>query len=272
MTSTVFLGGGRITSAMLAGLRLAGHRQRLIVHDVNRAKLQRLKRDYGVGIEPSLAAAVVHADAVIVAVRPDSVGDLLAGVRAVIGRRRRKRVKPLLAVSFAAGVPLARLRKASSSDVLWTRAMPSPLCRSGQGLTALVFDRRMPRPARARIRGFFRQVGSVLEIPEKQFDAFTVNYSSSYGYHALATLVDAAVASGLDRKTALLSAAHALADGITAWRSGKVSLDRLLQEAATPGGIAETTMAAMDRSGYRRAVEAGFRAGLARARANAKPL
>lgn len=272
MTSTVFLGGGRITSAMLAGLRLAAWREPLTVHDLNDAKLKRLRREYGIGIEPSLAVSVARADVMIVAVRPDSVARLLADVRAAFEARPRKRATPLLAVSLAAGVPLARLRKALPSSVLWARAMPSPVCRSGQGLTALVFDRRMPHAACMRVRSLFQQVGSVVEIPERQLDAFTVNYSASHGYHALAALADAAVASGLNRKTALASAAHALADGIAAWRAGKVSLERLLLEAATPGGIAETTMVAMDRSGYRLAVKAGFRAGLARARANAKSL
>lgn len=269
MTSTVFLGGGRITSAMLAGLRRAGHRQRLLVHDIHPTQLRRLHREYAVSIEPGLARAVARAHLLIVAVRPDAVTELLSALVTARSEARND-VQPLLAVSFAAGIPLARLRKAGVPGVLWARAMPSPVCRTGQGLTALAFERRMPGRGRDRIRDFFRQVGSVLEIPESQFDAFTVSYSSSHGYHALAALADAAVASGLDRKTALLSAAHALADGIAAWRSGKTALNDLLREAATPGGIAETTMAAMDRHGYRRAVAAGFCAGIARARANAK--
>ena len=56
----------------------------------------------------------------------------------------------------------------------------------------------------------FALVGAVLEIPENQFDAFTVTFSSSHGYHALATLIDAAEAVGLDRKSARVAATHAL--------------------------------------------------------------
>jgi pyrroline-5-carboxylate reductase len=123
---------------------------------------------------------------------------------------------------------------------------------------------------RKRVRGFFANLGQVVEIPESKFDAFTVAYSSSHGYHALATLAKAAQAIGLDRKTALLASAHALADGISAWRGSKHSLDTLLEEAATPGGIAATTMARMDAAGYRRAVFEGVRAGLLRARANSR--
>jgi pyrroline-5-carboxylate reductase len=49
-----------------------------------------------------------------------------------------------------------------------------------------------------------------------------------------------------------------------------MSLNRLLQEAATPGGIAATVLASMEDAGYERIVERGLRAGMARARKNAK--
>ena len=109
-------------------------------------------------------------------------------------------------------------------------------------------------------------VGAVIEIPEAQFDTFTVTYSSTHGYHALAALAGSAIKLGLDRKSAFLAAAHALADGINYWRAGNIPLDRLLDEAATPGGVAATTMSAMDKAGHRRAVEKGLRAGLQRTR------
>jgi pyrroline-5-carboxylate reductase len=120
------------------------------------------------------------------------------------------------------------------------------------------------------VRTFFALVGKVVEIPEKQFDAFTVTFSSSHGYHALATLVDAAENLGLDRKSARLAAAHALADGIAAWQEGTSSLEELLHEAATPGGTAAAVMNALNDSGYRQTIARGLRAGVKQAGRNAK--
>ena len=128
----------------------------------------------------------------------------------------------------------------------------------------------MPAAARREVRDFFSRVGTVLEIPESSFDAFTVTYSSSHSYHALSALAEAARKLGLDRKTALTAAAHALADGVQAWRGSALSLDELLNEAATPGGIAASTMAKMNQSGYKRSVQLGLRAGMTRAAKNAK--
>jgi pyrroline-5-carboxylate reductase len=120
------------------------------------------------------------------------------------------------------------------------------------------------------VRRFFKHVGPVLDLSEKELDAMTAAHSPTHGYHALAALAKAAQAAGLDRDTALTAAAHALADGIFYWRESGQTLEDLLGEAATPGGIAAATMAAMDASGYTRAVSNGIRAGVKRAQRNAK--
>jgi pyrroline-5-carboxylate reductase len=262
MKAVVFLGGGRITSALVAGLRLTGYDCPVVVHDRHPRNLQQLKRQYRVITDPDLQHAVAQASLLVIAVRPDSVRGLLKE----IGPIRRS----VPAVSLAAGIPLATLRARLGPPVHWARAMPSPVCRTARGLTAVTFDRSFPNSAKREVRRLFARVGQVIEIPESRFDAFTVTYSSSHGYHALAALSDAAMKLGLDRKSALIATAHALGDGVLAWREGKIPLSRLLHEAATPGGVAATVMSAMDTAGYGRIVERALRKGMARAKKNAK--
>jgi pyrroline-5-carboxylate reductase len=258
----VFLGAGRITSALVAGLRCAGYSRPIVVHDRHIAKMRELRRKYGVIAESNLARAVESANLLVIAVRPNSVRGLLNEIQVQDIRGR------LTAVSLAAGIPLSTLRKGLPA-VQWVRAMPSPVCRIAQGLTAISFGRGLSSTKRGEVRRFFALVGDVVEIPEKQFDAFTVTFSSSHGYHALATLIRAAETNGLDPKIAHLAAVHALADGIASWRSGKLSLDKLLEEAATPGGTAQAVMDSLDRAGYQRMVTNALRAGIRRARRNA---
>jgi pyrroline-5-carboxylate reductase len=262
MIRVVFLGGGRITTALLAGLQLAHANYHVIVHDRHPGKMRTLQKRYGAVIEPDLQRAVSQADLLMMAVRPKSVIELLR----CIGRIRR----PMLAVSLAAGIPLRQLVAGLGPPVRWARAMPSPVSRSGRGLTALTLPRTLARSDRDQVRKFFANFGHVIEIPETKFDAFTVTYSPSHGYHALNTLAQAGSRAGLDRKTALLAAAHALSESIAAWRESGHPLESLLQEAATPGGIAATAMAGMDAAGFGRAVRQGVFAGLRRARAIAK--
>lgn len=261
MKAITFLGGGRITGALCAGVRQSGYEAPLVVYDRNKEKMRELRRDSRVESAPDLRSAVKAASMLVIAVRPANVSELLDQVResgAAVG----------LCVSLAAGIPLRKLRS-GLPEARWVRAMPSPVSRIGRGLIGLCFDRQVTKLERVRVRAFFQRVGQVVEVPENRFDVFTAAYSSSHGYHALSALAAAAQREGLDSKTSLVAAAHALADGISYWRESGLSLDELLHEAATPGGIAAATMDAMDSAGYRRTVAKGLAAGIARARRNA---
>ncbi len=263
MTATTFLGGGHITGALAAGVRLAGDDRRIVIYDRHPEKARALRRESRVEIARDLKSAVERAEILIVAVRPGSVQEMLDEVSACGAQ------VPRLCVSLAAGIPIRNLR-AWLPRVKWVRAMPSPVCRIGRGLTPVCFDRGVAKSDKARVRALFDQVGPVLDLPESQFDAMTAASSPTHGYHALAHLARAAQGAGLSSKPALIAAAHALADGIDYWRQSGASVDELLVEAATPGGIAAATMAAMDKSGYERAVASGIQAGVAQARRNAK--
>jgi pyrroline-5-carboxylate reductase len=263
--ATVFLGGGRITSALIAGLRLSGYNHRLVVHDRNPQKLRALRREFRVEVAEDLKSVVAQAEMLIVAVRPRSVAELLEEIR-----RSGAITRPVLAVSLAAGIPIEKLRARLGPPVRWARAMPSPVCRIARGLTALAFDRQVPQRGRVQVRAFFARVGPVLAIPESRFDIFTAAFSPSHGYHALTALANAAERAGLNPDEALAAAAHALADGILYWREGGEDLAALQLEAATPGGTAAATIAAMERAGYARAVARGLKAGAEQGRRNAR--
>jgi pyrroline-5-carboxylate reductase len=258
-----FLGAGRVTSALAGGLRLAGYKRPLIAYDRHPEKLRALKRESRVEISRDLKSGLERADILIVAVRPASVKEILSEIAACPAK------PPRLCISLAAGIPLKNLRRWLNA-VHWVRAMPSPVCRICRGLTPVAFDRSVTKSERAQVRKLFERVGPAPVIPERQMDIITATHSPTYGYHALAALAKAAAKAGLNRDTALIAAAHALSDGVTYWRESGLNLDELLHEAATPGGIAAATMNAMDRSGYSRAVQNGLKAGIRRARQNAR--
>lgn len=263
MKPILFLGGGRITSALCAGLRLAQDERPIAVYDRHPEKLRALRRQSDVEIVRDLKVAIESAAMVIVAVRPRSVKEILV----IVAASRAK--LPRLWVSLAAGIPLANLRDWLPT-VRWVRVMPSPVCRIGKGLNPVSFDMSVSAGERHGVRRLFAQVGRTFEIPESQMDAITATHSTTHGYHALAWLAKEAHKAGLDEKTAMIAASHALADGILYWRDSGLSLDELLHEAATPGGIAAATMKAMDGAGYGRAVAKGLAAGIAQARRNAR--
>ncbi len=265
----VFLGGGALTQAMVAGLthhaasapKTNPAKFQLIVHDRHPNKLRTLRR-LGAKTESNLQRAVDAADILLIAVRPNSVAALLASL-ILKGRS-------LLVVSLAAGIPMERLRRELGPPVRWARAMASPACRTGRGLTALAFGAELKPAERKTIRTFFAALGTVLEVPEELFDVFMVTYAPIHGYHALAALTAAATRLGLDPAVASTAATHALADGIVALRASRTSLEAALKAAATPGGISVAIAASKNASGYSAMIEQALQAGIDRAKSMAK--
>ena len=141
-TTVLFLGGGRITSAMLAGLRLAKHSYRLLAHDRHPEKLRNLKKAHAVNVGKDLTRAIAKADVLIIAVRPDAIRGLLETVRKSLSELKAagagSRHAPL-SISLAAGVPLRALRKAAGDGLKLARAMPSPSVALDEGSLLLRF-------------------------------------------------------------------------------------------------------------------------------------
>ncbi len=146
MKATVFLGGGRITRALAAGLRLAGDERAIVVYDRHPEKLQALRRESRVEMARDLKSALERADMLMVAVRPSSVKEMLREVAACGAR------PPKLCISLAAGIPLRNLQRWLGGPVRWVRAMPSPVCRIGRGLTPVCFDRAVTKRDRSLVR------------------------------------------------------------------------------------------------------------------------
>ena len=258
MNTIVFLGGGRFTAALLAGLTAANFRAKFVVHDRHPQKLRKLQKKFGVAVELDLSSAVKRADLLILAVRPQSVRDLIRAMPA------QERTLPVL--SLAAGIALESLRAWSPPRLQWARAMPSPACRTRHGLTALAFTVEYPRSARHLIESLFAGVGDVLILAESQFDTFTVLYSVSHGQHTLQAMTQAGVKLGLRRSVSERAAAHALCESIRSLRASDASLDDLLREAATPGGTSAAVLASLKDSGYTEMLERALRAGVRRAK------
>jgi pyrroline-5-carboxylate reductase len=258
MSTIGFLGGGRITSAILEGLHLGDFHPRIVVHDRNPEKLRYLRRNLGartVDFAPSL----LQTDLLVLAIRPQSAAQALKSLAPIEHH--------LAALSLCAGISLGRLETLLPYPVRWARAMPSPACASGHGLTAIALSSHFPARANNLIWRMFGAIGEIIFVPERELDAFTIAFSPTHGQHALATLAEAAQMLGLNRDLALLAAAHALGDSISDWRARNAPpIAGLLHDAATPGGIAAEVIKSMKRAGYQRMMTNGLKAGMKRVR------
>lgn len=258
-----FVGGGNMAEALLRGLIAAGTPARLLrVAEPRAARRRELGSRYGVTVGSSNAAAVQGASIVILAVKPQTMSDVLAEIAASVGRDR-------LVVSIAAGIPIATIESGLGGKARVVRVMPNTPCLVGKGMSVLARGRFATARDLARARTLFETVGKA-EIAKREawLDAVTGLSGSgpAYVYRFAEGLIDGGVRVGLPEslvRTLVYQTLCGAAEMLIA--TGK-SPRELREAVSSPGGTTVAGLARMDRGRFVQSVSAGVAAATARSK------
>ncbi|MBK8575531.1 MAG: pyrroline-5-carboxylate reductase [Elusimicrobia bacterium] len=192
------LGGGNMGGALVAGILAAKivPPSRVTVTDVDTARANQLKKEFGVRTGHDNRAAVRNADVIVLCVKPLHMDGVLAELAGQIGRQT-------LVISVAAGVRSERIEKALGK-VPVIRVMPNTpaLLRAG----TLVFS--LGRYAKPRqettAKKILSALGRVWKAPESRMDAVTALSGSgpAYVFYLAECLASAGASLGLSREMA----------------------------------------------------------------------
>lgn len=244
-------------AALLAGLIDSGAlaASDLAVVEISEARRADLERQFPtVAVEP----AVPPCAAAVLAVKPGDVPAAAAAATAAGATRL---------LSIAAGVRLAAIEAAAGPDVAAVRAMPNTPALVRLGASAIAAGSTATDDDIAWAETILRAVGTVDRVEEATLDAFTgvAGSGPAYVFYLAESLVDAAVAEGIERPMAervvrqLLLGSATLLD-----REGDPT--RLREMVTSPGGTTAAGIAALDDRGVRSAVAAAVRAATERSR------
>ena len=246
LTSKIaFIGGGQMAEAIIGGL-LAGRFCRpdfLWATDPVAARCDRLKSQFAVRVGSDNREAAAWADVVVLAVKPQVIGRVLADIGGNIAR--------VLVVSIAAGITIQSISTQSGGAQRIIRAMPNMPALVREGITALAWTAAVTENDKQTALAIFEAVGRVLPIEERLMDAVTGLSGSgpAYVFQAIEALADGGVKMGLPRQTAEVLAAQ------TVLGAAKMVLEsgdhpaKLKDRVASPGG---TTIAGLHRLEERR--------------------
>src|SRR5579875_2271174 len=124
-----FLGVGVMGEALLAGLLRSGRVTRPVVSDRSAERQAQVAEKYDVPAA-STTDAVAEADTVVLAVKPQSMDELLAEIS--------PHLRPgALVVSIAAGITAAHLEQRLPDGTPVVRVMPNTPALDGEGMTAV---------------------------------------------------------------------------------------------------------------------------------------
>lgn len=250
--------------ALIGGLLRSGRRaEQLSVGEPAPAARARLARDLGVTALADNREAIAGAGVVVLAVKPQDAGAVLAPLAAQLAAAR-----PLV-ISVVAGVRTPALESWCGAGVPVVRAMPNRAALIGAGATGLYAPPAVGPAGRATAEQVLRAVGEVSWVPsEEALDIVTALSGSGPAYFFLLAelMAEAAEQLGLPGETARgLAAATLYGAGLLA-QSGDRDLARLRAEVTSPGGTTAAALAVFEAAGLRETVRAALGAAAQRSR------
>jgi len=256
-----FVGGGNMAEALVRGLVAAGTDPgALAVSEPRAARRRALGGKYGVRVTAANLDAIARASIVILAVKPQTMSDVLAELAPAVGRDR-------LVVSIAAGVPLAVLERALGRGAHVVRVMPNTPCLVGRGMSVLARGRSATVADLKRVRRIFETVGKAeIAKHEAWMDAVTGLSGSgpAYVYRFVEALIEGGVGEGLPETLTRTLAYQTVAGAAEMLLATGKSPRELREAVSSPGGTTLAGLARMDRGGFVRVVKAGVAAATAR--------
>ncbi|HEX5761636.1 MAG TPA: pyrroline-5-carboxylate reductase [Solirubrobacterales bacterium] len=241
-----FCGSGNMAAALARGW--AGSWEQMLFSDADQAKASKLAEELGGEAVGSNAELSERADAVVLAVKPgvlDQAASELAGARSIVSILGATSLEKV-----AAAFPGAQVG----------RIMPNVAVEVGQGVLCVAGG------FHPDVREKLNLLGTVVELPDSQFDLATALMGCSPAYFALVAeaLAAAGVSAGLDEDLAERLVVEAAA-GTGALMRVRRPTD-LRVSVTSPGGSTEAGLEALEAEGAREAFRAAVEASLERMR------
>jgi pyrroline-5-carboxylate reductase len=242
------IGGGNMGEALIKGLLQSGHfdTSQITVTDISRDRLSYLQENYQVSTMNENGKVARAADVIILAVKPQQMGDVLGEIHAQLQHL------PLV-ISIAAGVTIAAIEQVLGKDVPVVRVMPNTPALVLTGATAIAGGAHANSDHIATARMLFESVGLVVEVDESHMDAVTGLSGSgpAYVYLFIEALTDGGVLMGLPRPVARdLAVQTTMGAAKLAANSGS-HLAALKDQITSPGGTTIHGLAVLESGGMR---------------------
>ncbi len=238
------IGTGNMGSALIEGLLRHDVSCRILCYDSDAAKLDSMQREHGLSCATDATGIARGADVIIIAVKPDAVAPLLAGLRDALAGK--------VLVSIAAGVTMDAIEKVCAPSQQVVRVMPNTPALLGEGMSVLSPNRHATRESLILVDQVFSCSGRTLTLPEKLMDAVTGLSGSgpAYVFTFIQALADGGVKMGIPRKEALILAAQTVAGAAEMVLESTEDPITLRGRVTSPGGTTIEGVHVLERSGF----------------------
>ena len=265
MQEIVFIGGGNMAAALVAGLADLAERvcagAQMHVVDLNPDALGRLAQQYGVSTAEKMDQRVGAAAVVVLAVKPQQMQAVARELAAFLTADQ-------LVISIAAGIRGEDLARWLDHGAI-VRCMPNTPALIGQGMTGMVALPGVSQAQRRKAEMIMQAVGKTLWLEQESLiDAVTAVSGSgpAYVFYFIEAMQQAGQALGLSAEQALQLAQQTFvgASQLAAQATEPIAL--LRERVTSKGGTTYAGLMSMAEAGVGPGIVAGVQAAAARGR------
>ncbi len=249
-----FIGPGVMAEAMVASLiergGLRGDRVRMSGPRPHR--LERLHEKYGVETTTDNRKAVEGASVVVLAVKPQSLSEVLDDLQSGIPEEA-------LVVSIIAGANMTQMMDRLEHPAI-VRAMPNTPGQVGAGVTVWTKSPAVTDTQREQARDLLGALGKEIEVEEEDYLDMATALSGTgpaYVFLFMEAMIDAGVHMGFPRRIAEELVFETIRGSLKYYEHSASHPARLRNQVTSPGGTSAEAIYYLEK--------AGFRTGLARA-------
>jgi pyrroline-5-carboxylate reductase len=243
-----FLGAGKMATALARGWMKAGLMQAAasMASDPLPNARESFQTETGIRTSARNGDVVADCELLILAVKPQSMKELLEDVRPLVGPGH-------FVVSIAAGTTLGQLSQGLGPAARLARVMPNTPCMLGASASGYSMGEHATQADSTILDRLLNAVGRAFRLPEPLLDAVTGLSGSgpAFVYLMIEALSDGGVRMGLPRDVAMVLAAQ------TVYGSARMVLETglhpgvLKDMVASPGGTTIAGLHALEKAGAR---------------------
>lgn len=247
-----FIGTGNMATAIIKGVIFSGFLEpnEIAVYDKDESKAKALSEKYKVNAFSSEKEIARKCSWLVLSVKPDVIASVAEKIKDIVAENC------VLVISIAAGKSLEFLADCFGKDVSLVRVMPNINAVALEAISAFCPNEKATKEDAEFVSKLCSAFGKAIQLPEKQFSAFSAigSCSPAYAYMFIDSLARAGVKNGLPKAAALEVASQAVLGSAKMILESGVHPWELVDRVCSPGGTTIEGVAALERNAFSAAV------------------
>ncbi len=249
MAGLGFIGAGNMAEAIITGILKQGLYQPTDIYafDISAERCSLIRERHGIKTAASVPEMLDHVDAVLLAVKPDTVTKVLSANREALAAR--------LVISIAAGVTIDTMLAELNPQARVVRVMPNTPAMVLESASCISPSTACQADDISTAKAIFDAVGLCIQLDESLLNAVTALSGSgpAYCFLFMEALADGGVRAGLPRDTALKLAAATMKGSAELFLQQGTHPGQLKDMVSSPAGTTIAGIAALEERGFRSA-------------------